>query len=316
MKILQKIRSLTGSKNGIRLISIIGAVIVWYSIRAATSNPILVSDIPLRIQPPPGWSVMDASAESVDVGFLGAQDELRFLNRELIKAIVDVRTHEETGTFTVPLTPANINAAGSARIDFIRPTTITLRLDREITKAVPVKVDMQNVLPDGYEIEGIVITPATVELSGPAQRLEALDSVATLPVDLDGRIRSINKRRLPLVASARMTGVDINPKNVTVDIRIIERTISEEFVDLPVLPLLPSGITLEAVIDPEIATVKVKGRPQRMNKLTADDLRIYVDAAQVEEGKSKKLPISAILPEGITLVSVKPAKASVKVQAP
>ena len=50
-----------------------------------------------------------------------------------------------------------------------------------------------------------------------------------------------------------------------------------------------------------------------MKKLTADDLRVYVDATQVSGNKTVKLPIRAILPDGITLVRAAPKKAAVKV---
>jgi len=314
LKILRKILNFFGSRNGIRLVSVVAAVIVWYTIQAATSNTTLVTNIPLSIQPPPGWSVVQSSDDTVDVAFLGSRDDLRYLNRELIKASVDVRDHDENGNFQVTLGPANINAPGSARIDFIRPTMLTIRLDREITKQVPVKVETQNLLPDGYEIEQMVVTPAMVELSGPAQRLAELESVNTIPVDLDGRIRSMNKRRLILVPNSRMTGVELNPKAVTLDLTIIERSISEQFDDLPIHPLLPAGRKLLVEVDPEVATLKVKGRPKRMKNLTADDIRVYVDATQVTGTKAVKLPIRAILPEGITLVRTAPSKASVKVR--
>ncbi len=290
------------------------AIIVWYTIRAATSNTTLVTDIPLLIQPPPNWSLVESSVQTVDVAFLGTRDDLLKLNRERIKATVDVRDHEENSTFRVVLGPADINAPGSARIDFIQPGSITIRLDREITKQVPVKVDTQNLLPDGYEIEKMVVTPATIELSGPAQRLSKIDSIRTIAVDLDGRIRSINQRRLSLVTRSHMAGVDLNPTSVMLDLTIIERTISEQFKDLPLKALLPPGRSVRADIDPEVATIKVKGRPKRMKKLAAEDLQLFVDASQVSGSKAVKLPIRAILPDGITLVRTTPAKATVKLK--
>ena len=192
MKIHRKPLNFLGSKNGLRVVSVLAAIIVWYTIQAATSNTIFVSDIPLVVQPPPEWIVVDQSADTVDVAFLGSRDDLRYLSRELIKATVDVRDHAQTGAFVVELGPADINAPTPARIDFISPTALTIRLDRETTKQVPVKVETQNLLPDGYEIEQMVVTPAMVELSGPAQRLAMLESVNTIPVDLDGRTRSMN----------------------------------------------------------------------------------------------------------------------------
>ena len=314
LKILRKALEFLGSPKGLRLVSLAAAVGAWYAIRAATSNATLIADIPLTIQPPPDWSVVDLSAKTVDVAFLGTRDDLRYLNRELIKVTVDARSHHDNKLFVIPLGPANINAPGSARIDFIRPAVLTVRLDREITKQVPVKVETQNLLPDGYEIEKIVVTPATVELSGPEQRLAEIESVSTVPVDLDGRIRSINKRRLVLVPGEGAADVQMNPSAVTLDLAIIERSLSSVFPDMPILPMLPPGRSVRADLEPEIATLTVKGRPELMKTLAAEDLRLFVDAAEVAGAAPVKLPIRAVLPNGIVLVRTEPAQVAVRLK--
>ncbi len=306
MKILQKILNFLGSSKGLRLVSILAAIIVWYAIQAATSNASIITDIPLTIQPPPDWSVVDVSAKTIDVAFLGTRDDLRYLNRELIKATVDARNHANNQSFVITLGSANINAPGNARIDFIRPANITIRLDREISKQVPVKVETQNLLPDGYEIEKIVVTPATVELSGPEQRLAEVESVSS--------IRSINKRRLLLVPGDNMVGVVLNPATVTLDLTIIERSVSTVFPDMPILPMLPPGRTMRADIDPDVATLTIKGRPELMKSIVAEDLRLFVDATDVTGSAPEKLPIRAVLPNGISLVRTEPLQATLRLK--
>lgn len=314
MKIRQKTLEFLGTRNGIRLVAAIAAVIVWFAIRAATSNATLITDIPLTIQPPPDWSVVACSAKAVDVAFLGTRDDLRYLNRELIKATVDARGHEDNQSFTVVLGAAHINAPGGARIDFIRPASITLRLDREITKQVPVKVETQNLLPDGYEIEKTVVTPATVELSGPAQLLDEVESISTVPVDLDGRIRSINKRRLQLVPGENFADVQIDPPAVTLDLAIVERSVSTLFPDMPILPMLSPGRALRIEIEPDVATLTVKGRPELMKTLAAEDLRLFVDVTEISGSQSSSLPLRAVLPNGVTLVRTEPAIVDVRLK--
>ncbi|MGD9781694.1 MAG: YbbR-like domain-containing protein [Kiritimatiellia bacterium] len=314
MKILRKTREFLATRNGTRLVAAAVAVVVWYAVRAATSNSTLVTDIPLAIQPPPDWSVVDVSAKTIDVAFLGTRDDLRYLNRELIKASIDARDHTDASPRVVVLGAANVNAPGSARIDFIRPAAVTVRLDREIAKQVPVKLETQNLLPDGYEIEKVVVTPAAVELSGPALRLADVESVRTFPIDLDGRIRSINKRRLSLVLGDHMGEVLANPTNVTVDIAIVERSVSSLFPDLPIHPMLPTGRKVRVEIEPETATLTVKGRPELMKDLAAEDVRLFVDAADIENDEPAKRPLRAVLPNGVVLVRAEPAHATVRLK--
>lgn len=314
MKILRKIPEYLGTANGIRLVSVAAAVIVWYAIRAVTSNATIVTDIPLAIQAPPGWSVVDSSAKTVDVAFLGTREDLRYLNRELVKATVDARAHADNGAFSIELGPANVNAPGNARIDFIRPANVSLQLDHEITKQVPVKVETQNLLPDGYEIERLVVTPATVELSGPAQLINDIESIGTEPVDLDGRIRSINKRRLALVPRESLTDVVLDPSAVTLDLTISERSTSSLFPDMAIRPMLPPGRAVRVDLDPDFATLTVKGRPELMKNIAAEDLRLFVDITDLTHLDPVRLPIRAVLPDGITLVRTEPAAILVRLK--
>lgn len=314
MNILRKARDFLGTRNGIRLVAVAAAVVVWYSIRAATSNSMLITDIPLSIQPPPDWVVVERSARTVDVAFLGTRDDLRYLNRELIKATVDARHRTDSGTFVVPLGPVHINAPGNARIEFIRPSSLTLRLDREITKQVPVKLETQNLLPDGYEIEKVVVTPAAVQLTGPAGRIETVEAVSTIPVDLDGHLRSINKRRIALTGHDAAAGVTLDPAAVTLDVVIVERSVTSQFPDMPVSPLMPPGRALRADLDPETASITVKGRPELIKALAADHIRLFVDAAEITGSRAVKLPIRAVLPAGISLVQAEPSTVSVRLK--
>ena len=314
LKILRNPLEFLDTRNGVRLMSLLAAIAVWYAIRAATSNPTLVTDIPLTIQPPPDWTIVDRSTRTVDVAFMGTREDLRYLNRELIKATVDARSRTDSQGFTVALSAANINAPGNARIEFIRPATLFIRLDREITKQVPVKVETQNLLPDGYEIEKETVIPARVQLSGPAQILKDIEAVSTMPIDLDGRIRSINKRRIALVAGDQMAGVALDPTAVTLDLIIVERSVSLRFTDLPILTLLPAGRKVRADIEPEVANLTVKGRPELVKALAAEDIRLFVDAGDMETVGPVRLPIRAVLPGGISALRTEPATVTIELK--
>ncbi len=67
----------------------------------------------------------------------------------------------------------------------IRPSTVTLRLDRIVTRLVPVSVPLVGSLPPGLRLlRPPIVDPATVQVSGPARRVRAIDSVRVAPIDL------------------------------------------------------------------------------------------------------------------------------------
>ena len=106
----------------------------------------------------------------------------------------------------------------------------------------------------------------------------------------------------------------LKPDAVTLDLAIIERSISAVFPDLAVLPLLPPGRSIRADLDPEIATLTVKGRPELINALAAEDLRLFADITAIADDQSTTLPIRAVLPNGITLVRTEPATVDVRLK--
>ncbi|MDR0993131.1 MAG: hypothetical protein LBN38_00975, partial [Verrucomicrobiota bacterium] len=164
------------------------------------------------------------------------------------------------------------------------------------------------------EIEKITVTPATVELIGPEKRLANIESISTAPVDLDGRIRSINKRRTTLATGESLTGVRLSPPNVTLDVTVVERSISSRFPDVPVLPLLPVGRMVRADLEPETVTLTLKGRPELIRNMEAEEFRLFVDATDIANATPVKRAVRADLPPGITLVRAEPSSVTVQLK--
>ena len=126
------------------LLSLVIATLAWFGIRALNGFATLVTDIPVSIQPPAGWIVLDGGVKTVDISFLGTRESQRFLSRDLVKVSVDLREHTDTAPVRHVFGPADVNAMGAAAVDTIRPDSITVRMDRQITKQVTKIADPRN----------------------------------------------------------------------------------------------------------------------------------------------------------------------------
>ena len=80
------------------------------------------------------------------------------------------------------------------------------------------------------------------------------------------------------------------------------------------MALLPPGRSGQAELDPEVATLTVKGRPELIKNLSAGDLRLFVDAGEASGPGPDTLPIRAVLPNGVTRVRTEPATATVRLE--
>jgi len=293
--------------KGAKLIALVLAAVTWYAIRSAISFEMTVTDIPLTIQVDDGWAILDRSAKAVEVMFRGSREDMRYLNRDQIKVVLDLRGQPMKGSVTAPLHLQNINAPGAARPVFIQPAEVTLRLDQEDEKQVPVKADFLGSLPEGYELEKVACTPASVLVRGPRQRLREVQALRTAPIDLEGRIRSFRKPRLTLLQPSEIWTVRLEPSEVAVEVAIVERSSSSEVADVPVKAVVKPGARPKLSLWPTKVTVSVKGRAELVKAVGPDEICAFVDCSELDKAAKYDLPVKVTLPAGVTLAGVEPA---------
>ncbi len=96
----------------------------------------------------------------------------------------------------------------------VQPREIEVVLDRRAEKTVPVAVRAVVEPESGYTLEGpVVAAPAAVRVSGARSLLGALDSVATVPVELKG-IAGAFQRTVPIDTAGRAV-LEMTPPAVT-----------------------------------------------------------------------------------------------------
>ncbi|MBR6021540.1 MAG: YbbR-like domain-containing protein, partial [Kiritimatiellae bacterium] len=165
-----------------------------------------------------------------------------------------------------------------------------MKTDREETRQVPVELATRNSLPEGYVGGAATITPASVEVTGPAGVVGNLRSVKTAELELDGRTTPVKGRKMALATGGAMSILRVTPGEVTVDMGVTEETRERVFEHLPVRVLVASGSGAAGRVEPETATVTVKGRPDALKRVTADNLQVFVDAsgAGAADGKLRR----------------------------
>ncbi len=313
MKILKKLSDRLGARGRTLLLSLAVAVLVWYGIRVLTGFSTLVTGVPVEIQAPPGWIVLEPGRAAVDIAFMGTREDQRLLNRDQVKVSVDLRTHTDTAPCVHRFAAADINAPGSPFVERTSPEQIVVRMDRQASKQVPVRLYTQNMLPAGYEQQAPVITPATIQLTGPESVLSRIDSLSTQPVDLDGRIRTFTRRGLRLEAPSGdgAAHVRMDPPTVTIELPIVERSSTVSFDGIPIALLCPPGQALQASVVPDTASVTLKGPPELADALSPSDVRLFVDATGADGTAPVLRPLRADLPDRISLVRTDPPQARV-----
>lgn len=197
---------------------------LWFAVRAETTTRTSIANVRVEVElAAEGW-VLDGppSPDSVTVEFEGPVRELISLGIDPPRVVVPVEAVEES-TLALPLDFRLLRYAG-ARPDAtrpvdIRPSTVTLRLDRIVTRLVPVAVPLVGTLPDGLRLlRPPTVDPASVQVSGPARRVNAIDSIRVVPIDL-GALAEDAVVEAPLDTTA-LSPVGIAPSSVRVRLAI------------------------------------------------------------------------------------------------
>src|SRR5690606_6873689 len=105
------------------------------------------------------------------------------------------------------------------RIEDVRPGAVLLTFERLTTRLVPVTVRTRGGLPPGLDFAApIRVEPPAIRVSGPRQEIEAIDSVVTTPVELDGLRGSVVIGAA--IDTAGLRGVILSPSEVDIIIQV------------------------------------------------------------------------------------------------
>jgi hypothetical protein len=169
-----------------KVLSLALAVGLWVAI-VGEPELVTIETVPVLYNNLPRSLMLMSDAAS------GAQLELRGPSRQLTRdrlAEAAVRldlsgvTAPGEQTFTISRTELTLPEG----VDFLRavPSQLRLRFDRGVAKDVPVEIRLSGTPPDGFRVTGTAASPSQLRVSGPATRVDPIQSAQTDAVDVSG----------------------------------------------------------------------------------------------------------------------------------
>ena len=208
----------------LKLASVALALLSWFIVHSIISHERLVRDVPVSIRTDEGWAVLDTAVQTVNILFRGSQEDLRRLEQSPARVEIDARKLAG-GPHLIRLDSEHVLAAGGARPIYLDPPNVGFILDPQGEKRVTVRAAFQGDAMEGAQVTQIHCEPATVTLHGPRRRLAEIDSVTTVPIDLEGRSRPFRKTHVALVLSPDTWLANGAASNITVEVTIVERAV-------------------------------------------------------------------------------------------
>jgi len=294
-----------------KLFCLLLAFAVWQAVRENTSFEVLVADIPVSVAASEGRAVLDQSTDTVSIRFRGSRDDIRFISNDQVEVKMDVSKHPDRLRQTIKFSPRYVKSPSRAHAVQFDPPEITVTIDREVERVLPVKVVLEGELPQGVQMEQAVCTPAAVKVRGAERLLSELEQVRTVPVGLDGRYNSFKTHVAVAAAGQPWT---VLPERVTAEVSLVERVATRRIENSYVRPLLASDDTRVVKIRPEKVTVTLRGSPQRIEELNARDVYTYIDCTELTEPADYEISVRADVPVGLQVEKIEPAAVQVTVK--
>lgn len=289
-------------EKGLLLVCFILAFFSWKAIKRNIGLKLPITNIAVEVETPAGWAVLETSLDTVDAVFLGSREDIRYLNREQLRVVVPIADPKPGETMIIPLQQKFLkNNTTEAKVDQFSPKRIEIRLDKEITRNLPVKAAYDaSQLPEGLEIEGVVCKPAAIQIKGAEQQLSKMDDIRTEPIDLRNRQDDFKENvRVTLPPGGRL-GSDSD--RVTVEFQLKTYTHEKEFELIPVRIMRGLGELRKITVSPETIAVRVRGQQTKVEQLQSENITAYADCSVLETNGTYTLEVNVDLPLGISWV--------------
>lgn len=200
---------------GLKLIAVALAVGLWL---AVTRDPVaeVAVDIPVEIRNlPPDLEISSEIAPKAQIRLRGPERAIRHLQSSDVYAAIEFNGFKP-GERTFDLTAQQIHQPATLEVVQIVPSQFHLAFDFRLTRPVPVQPRVIGSFAQGYRIARIVTDPATVTITGPKGRVEAVESATTDPIDVSGAMNRVAFVRHAYVSDPLVQVTHAAPVQITV----------------------------------------------------------------------------------------------------
>ena len=256
---------------------------------------------------PEGLIITNGPFNGVEAHVRGPKSIIRTLSNLKVQYTIDL-SRVNIGVNIIPIDQARIPFPKGISILKINPDSITVKVEEEIKKELPVHILLTGKPAKGFMVVEAEAKPVSVTLRGAEDTLGKMDKVSTKPIDIKGLSNSF-KKEVALNLAENLKLVD-SSKIIHANIFIKERLTTKTFDNIPVEG---DGSLYVYRITPPKITIKVKGPVNMIDELYGGKgIQVYVDLKGMKPGVYKKRA-TITLPVKTTLIDAEPEIFKVKI---
>ena len=217
-----------------KLASIGLACLLWFVLIGQQRSEIAVTAALEFQNIPTNMELIENSTNEVTVWVRGPQGSISTLTADQVRVIVDL-DDIEPGTYTMPLTEANVELPFGFEATSIDPRILTINSDRIVNRRIMIDHELSGKLPEGLEILRVTVEPPSVPITGREMELDQIERVVTSPtIELSeltaSRIFDCRLKILPQNQSFTSFSIEDREVRVHIDLQPVGagQSVSEE----------------------------------------------------------------------------------------
>ena len=231
----------------LRLISVLIAVMLWGYVVIFVNNEhtTTIHDVPINMQyrqnayQSLGLDVIEMDIVTVDVSVTGPRSVTGDLTADDIIVYPTITGIDGAGTYRFMLTSDKTSNVANFVINSYSKDSVTVRLDRLVTKEFPVEVDISSVVvASEYMAERPSTNPATIEITGPEYKINTISRVVAATISTETLSQTS-------VLSSRIHLYDENGNEV--DDKLLTKNVSEVDITSPIMKEVTLPLKVEYV---------------------------------------------------------------------
>ena len=293
----------------VRLFAILVGLVAFFSLPVGSAEEheadLLIPIITNKL--PEGLTLVGPPLKELEIRVQGAPSGVAYLTLQKPQYRLDLSS-VTIGVESIPVNPDIIPMPEGVKITRVNPAYITIRVDRWLKKAVPVKINVSGKPAAGFFVDDVLAEPSTIMLCGPETVLGSVDAIVSKPIDISGRSQSFKKE----MALELTPGIEVCASSgiILAEIYITEKALTRQFADIRVEG---HNTPYEFSISPPTINIEIKG-PQKIvqNLHPQKDISVLVELKDLSPGVYVRRA-TITLPLRTTLVKVEPELFTVKI---
>lgn len=170
---------------GLKLLSLLIAVVLWWAVGHDPTVESIVT-APIEFHHAPGnLDMISDSPFEVQVTVSGPERTVRAMKPSEVNAIIDL-AGVNPGERTFDMGPRQIHVPRGVSVDRVVPGQLHINFAANATRTVDVRPRVIGTFVTGYGISDVSADPAKITIVGPENRVNAIDTAITDPVDVTG----------------------------------------------------------------------------------------------------------------------------------